>query len=115
MRRVPWMGVTAGGQKTAAGQLRAETTVRALGSKTCREVVALAAWMLRCFVTVEMRKQVSWLLAPTVFIMKSLVVSLCWRQMWFPVFCGWLSVSWFSLCSLIPSTFQMAKPWMKWF
>lgn len=30
--------------------------------------------------TVEMRKQVSWLLAPTVFIMKSLVVSLCLRQ-----------------------------------
>lgn len=48
-------GVTAGGQKTAAGQPRARTTVRAMGSKTCWEVVALAAWMLRCFVTVEMR------------------------------------------------------------
>lgn len=94
---------------------RAETTVRGLGSQTCWEVVTPAAWMLRCFMTVEMRKQVSCLLAPAVFITKSLIVSLCPRQMWFPVFSGWLSVSWFSLFSLIPSTFQMAKPWIKWF
>lgn len=109
------MGVTAGGQKTAAGQPRARTTVRALGSKTCREVVARGSLDAEVLCDRGDEEAGAWLLAPTVFITKSLIVPLCLRQMWFPLFSGWLSMGWFSLSSLIPSTFQMAKPWMKWF
>lgn len=73
------------------------------------EVVACGSLDAGCLVPWEMSKQVSWLLAPVVFVRKSLIVSLHLNKFGFPSFLGgsvWVEVS---LSSLIPSTFQMTE------
>lgn len=86
--------------------------MRGLGSQTCWEVVVLAAWMLRCFVIVEMRKQV----APGTYSLHYEVFDCFSLSRTKVVSClFWVVERELVLSSLILSTFQMAKPWMKWF